>query len=89
MLLPGRDNTFAMSEPKQSKCGPHTTIASNEAVRLSQCTCGAYHLNLLRRGVSLQVTADELRKVADAVGLAVRVADVEGRCASLIGEDVN
>ncbi|MCU0653887.1 MAG: hypothetical protein MUF64_00890 [Polyangiaceae bacterium] len=76
-----------MSEPK--KCGTHTTIASNEAAKLTQCTCGAYHLSLLKRGLSLQLGADELRKIADTLGLAVRVADVEGRCASLIGEDVN
>jgi hypothetical protein len=78
-----------MSDSKPAKCGPHTTIASNEAIRVSQCTCGAYHLNLLRRGLSLQLGLDELQKVAGALGLAVRVADVEGRCASLIGEDVN
>jgi hypothetical protein len=78
-----------MSEPKSSKCGPHTTIASNEAARLTQCTCGAYHLHLARRGLSLQLGLDELRKVSEALGLAVRVADIEGRCPPLIGEDVN
>lgn len=77
-----------MSESK-SKCGPHTTIAANEVARVSQCTCGVYHLNLLKRGLSFQLSLEEVRKLSESLGLAVRVADVEGRCASLIGEDVN
>jgi hypothetical protein len=72
-----------MSEP--TRCGPHSTISSNESARLTQCSCGVYHLYLLKRGVSMQLTADEMRGVAEAVGLAMRVAEAEDRCAPLAG----
>lgn len=68
-----------------SRCGPHSTIASNASARLTQCTCGVYHLQLLKRGVSMQLSADEMRGVADAFGMAVRIADAEDRCAPLAG----
>ena len=72
-----------MSEP--SRCGPHSTIATNESARLTQCSCGVYHLHLLKRGLTMQLSADEMKGVAEAVGLAMRVAEAEDRCATLPG----
>lgn len=78
-----------MSESKQSKCGPHTTIAVNDTIRVSQCSCGTYHLNFLKRGLSFQLNLEDVQKLSEALNLVARVADAEGRCASLIGEDTN
>jgi hypothetical protein len=77
-----------MSE-MSGRCGPHTTIATNEATRVTQCGCGVYHVNLIKKGVSFQLGADDMRRVAEALGLTARVADAEGRCASLVGEESN
>lgn len=68
-----------MSEREQSRCGTHSYITSNEAIRVTQCPCGTYHVNFLKRGVSVQFAADELRKIADGLGLTMRVADAEAR----------
>lgn len=69
-----------MSEP--SRCGPHAQLASNEHVRVSQCPCGTYHVSLVKRGISLQLGVADVKAIAEAFGVAVRVADAEerGRC---------
>jgi hypothetical protein len=66
-----------MSEP--NRCGPHTQITSSDDVRISQCPCGTYHLNFQRHGVTMQMGAAELRSLAEATGVALRVADAEAR----------
>lgn len=67
----------------EKKCGPHAEIAKNESLRLTQCPCGSYHLHLAKRGVSIQLGGEELRQVAEAFDVALRVADAEERGRSL------
>ena len=66
-----------MSEP--SRCGPHTQIAQNDNVRITQCACGAYHVNFLKKGVTVQLGAEDVRALAESTGIALRVADAEAR----------
>jgi hypothetical protein len=66
-----------MSE--QSRCGPHTQISSNEQIRLTQCPCGAYHLNLVKKGVTLQINRDEAKALLEGMTVALRVAEAEDR----------
>jgi hypothetical protein len=68
-----------MSEKEGNRCGPHAQIALNDAIKITQCTCGAYHVSLLKRGVSVQIGVAEVRALAEGMGIAVRVADAEAR----------
>ena len=70
-----------MSEP--SRCGPHTQLVSNENVRISQCPCGTYHVSFAKKGVSIQLGTEEVKALADGMGIALRVADAEARGRSL------
>ena len=74
-----------MSE-REGRCGPHTTITSNDTVRITQCTCGVYHVNFVKKGVSIQMGIDDVRRLTEGVELAVRVADAETRGKELVGE---
>jgi hypothetical protein len=50
------------------RCGAHVEIVKTAAIRLTRCACGTYHLSLLAKGISLQLSADELRAVARDLG---------------------
>lgn len=63
----------------QSRCGPHAQIANNDHVRISQCPCGAYHLTFVKRGVSIQIALEDVKALAEGMGVAVRVAEAEVR----------
>ena len=80
-----------MSEP--SRCGPHTQIAHNERVRISQCACGSYHVTFAQKGVTVQLGLEEVRAITDALGVALRVAEAEDRgraiAASGTGSTIN
>jgi hypothetical protein len=71
-----------MSNPSKS-CGPHSTIVSNDRLRITQCPCGAYHVALNQRGVSVQMSLDEVKALSEGCGVALRVADAEARGAML------
>jgi hypothetical protein len=64
---------------KKGSCGPHTQLVSNDNVRISQCPCGAYHVALVRKGVSVQLGAEEVRALSEGFGVALKVADAEAR----------
>jgi hypothetical protein len=58
-------------------CGPLTEIASNEAVRVSKCTCGVTHVTLVASGVTLRMPAETLKNVM--AGLAAAVAKLDAQ----------
>ena len=51
-----------MSDP--SRCGPHTQIAQNERLRITQCACGSYHVNFPQKGVTVQLGLEDVRAIA-------------------------
>ena len=73
-------------------CGPHAQIFANDHVRISQCTCGTYHVSFQKKGVTVQLNADEVRALTDGGNIAMRVADAEARGRSLAtgnGDSIN
>jgi len=40
---------------QRNRCGKHTELATNDAVRVTQCPCGAVHVTLLANGVTVRV----------------------------------
>lgn len=56
-----------MSSSSSGKCGPHTDLVSNAAVRVSRCACGTVHVTLLGSGVTVRMSTEAFR--ATAAGL--------------------
>jgi hypothetical protein len=52
------------------KCGSHSELASNEAVRITRCPCGTVHVTLLGPGVTVQMAAEAFRNVASGLKAA-------------------
>ncbi len=48
----------------KSACGQHTELLSNNAVRVTRCTCGTVHVTLIASGVTVRMQADAFRNVA-------------------------
>ena len=71
------------------KCGKHAEIVKTGDVRITQCPCGSYHLHLQNRGVSVQLGEEEMRKLAEALDVTVRVADAEVRGRELASRPPN
>ncbi len=74
-VLERRTRRAATSDPVTATktCGAHTELVKNDALRLTQCACGTYHLHLAKRGLSVQLAAPELRRLAEAFDVALRV----------------
>jgi hypothetical protein len=47
----------------KSACGQQTELISNNAVRVTRCTCGTVHVTLNASGVTVRMTADAFRNV--------------------------
>lgn len=47
----------------KSACGQHTELLSNNAVRVTRCTCGTVHVTLIASGVTVRMQADTFRNV--------------------------
>ena len=50
-----------------SNCGPHTELISNNAVRVTRCSCGTVHVTILASGVTVRMSADTFRNVASGL----------------------
>lgn len=53
-----------------SKCGPHTELVSNNAVRVSRCGCGTFHVTLVGAGVTVRMSAETFRGAAAGLSAA-------------------
>lgn len=53
-----------------SKCGPHTELASTDAVRVTRCGCGTVHMTMVRSGVTVRMPSDAFRGVASGLKAA-------------------
>jgi hypothetical protein len=62
-----------MASPK--KCGPHTEMASNDAVRVTRCSCGTVHMTLLGPGVTVRMSAESFRGVTSGMKSAAERLD--------------
>jgi len=55
----------------KSACGPQTELMSNNAVRVTRCTCGTVHVTLVASGVTVRMQADTFRNVVAGLHGAV------------------
>lgn len=51
----------------KTPCGAHTEILSNNAVRVTRCTCGTIHMTLVSNGVTVRLTAEAFKNVAQSL----------------------
>ncbi|MFO0758950.1 MAG: hypothetical protein U0359_20825 [Byssovorax sp.] len=51
----------------KTPCGAHTEILNNNAVRVTRCTCGTLHVTLNANGVTLRLSAENFRKIAQSM----------------------
>ena len=56
-------------------CGQHTELTNTDAVRVTRCTCGTLHVTLQANGVTLRLTAEQLRGVAKGLDAAIGKLD--------------
>jgi hypothetical protein len=54
----------------KSACGAHTELSSNNAVRITRCSCGTLHVTLLASGVTVRMSPDVLRGAASGLKAA-------------------
>jgi hypothetical protein len=59
----------------KNACGPQTEIAANNVVRVTRCTCGILHVTLLANGVTVRMTAEQLR--ASSIGFATALEKID------------
>ena len=79
-----------MSEQRGAKkCGPHVELTSNDAARVTRCTCGAVHVTLHTNGLSFVLPPDKLRHVANALSGAMRLVDLTDKAGEAQGEQMN
>ncbi len=51
-------------------CGTHVELVRNETTRITRCGCGQMHLTFLRNGVSVQLSGEHFRELAQGVAEA-------------------
>lgn len=54
----------------KSSCGEHVEFVSNDAVRVTRCSCGTMHVTLVASGVTVQMTPELMRNVASGLRAA-------------------
>jgi hypothetical protein len=45
-------------------CGQHTDLASNDAVKVTRCTCGTVHITIHATGVTMRLAPEVFRTFA-------------------------
>jgi hypothetical protein len=59
----------------KSACGQHTELLSNNAVRVTRCTCGTVHVTFNASGVTVRMPVEAFRNVAAGLRGAVEKLD--------------
>jgi hypothetical protein len=54
----------------RTSCGAHVELVRNETTRITRCGCGQVHLTFLRNGVSVQLSGEHFRELAQGVAEA-------------------
>ena len=54
----------------KNACGQHTELLSNNAVRVTRCTCGTVHVTLIASGVTVRMQADAFRNIVAGLRVA-------------------
>lgn len=48
----------------KSTCGQHTELVSNNAVKVTRCTCGTLHVTVVPSGVTVRMSPEVFRNFA-------------------------
>ena len=67
---------------EKRSCGKHVDLASNGAVKITQCPCGTFHVTLHASGVTLRMN-EETFKAATSGFLAATDKVTENACPSI------
>lgn len=59
----------------KNACGPQTEIATNNVVRVTRCGCGILHVTHLANGVTVRMTAEQLRGAS--IGFAAALEKID------------
>jgi hypothetical protein len=59
----------------KNACGAHTEILSNNAARVTRCTCGTLHVTLNASGVTVRLQPDAFRGLAAGLQQAIEKLD--------------
>ena len=51
-------------------CGAHVELVRNATTRITRCGCGQVHVSFLRNGVSVQLSSEHFRELAQGVAEA-------------------
>ena len=73
----------------KSACGSHTELISNNAVRVTRCTCGTVHVTLQASGVTVRMPADVFRNVAAGLGVASEKLEEKAEITSTGSTSIN
>lgn len=62
----------------KSACGPHTDVVSNNAIRVTRCTCGTLHVTIVASGVTVRMSPEVFKGFAAGMRAAeVRYSEME------------
>jgi hypothetical protein len=71
------------------KCGPHVELSSNDAARVTRCTCGTIHVHFHANGLTVRFAPEQFRHVANALGAGQRLIDLADKAGEASAETVN
>ena len=70
----------------KSACGSHTELVSNNAVRVTRCTCGTLHVTVVPSGVTVRMNPEVWKSFAAGMRAAeVRHSESEASEISATG----
>jgi hypothetical protein len=93
MQLAGQAATLAAGYevlmPTRSPCGPHTELSSNDATRVTRCSCGTVHVTLLASGVTVRFSGEMFQSVVAGLHAATERLDALPDFSSTGGASIN
>ncbi len=73
----------------KSACGQHTELVSNNAVRVTRCTCGTVHVTLVASGVTVRMPVEAFRNVVGGLHGAVEKLETAAEITSTGSTSIN
>ena len=71
------------------RCGQHVELSSNDQARITRCTCGTIHIHVHAQGLTLRMSPDQFRHVANAFTAGQRLIDLTDQAGAAPSETVN
>jgi len=73
----------------KSACGQHTELVSNNAVRVTRCTCGTVHFTLVASGVTVRMPAETFRAVVGGLEGAIEKLETSAEITATGSTSIN